>query len=548
MSVLLDTHGQLAGPKDPRPAEPSSLAPIRAEDLAEVGVSSEATSIVRFARDLAEHHPHSPTARVRLAQALAAAGQMSAAASVASDALERAQQEGDRSAVSAAYAIISAFEPGGEQFRRLKMDGLSAIAIASLAARDGDFDEAWRAIAPEESSSGDALRGWIALKRSNFQAAVGYLRRSLRAGNASPSVLTNLGYAHAALGSHSKALKATHEALVLAPGRRRTAFNLINFNSLFGQEDSASDVLDGLSEKYPNDLDVVFARARRELGMHQADRAVRTLRRAQMTLSEYTTGGQRFELRANIAYTAWLAGNVSLATAQTEVSAQIAEGHQSALRVGSMLPPLFRRVSDLPHLVETRALFAENAAMPRLDVHMAALSGEFDAAARSAENWAREAIFDPDAATAATYLISCSLGDHERAAKIGLRALEIMPSVHLVRNNTVYSLAMSGEISTAREVAEGLPMQTPHELATHALVMLATSRIDAALSKYQEAYKLARRVGDEHLARLVLANQAIGFKHFAPHIPIDRVPLPDDDDLATLLTRRLAQIEGVVVS
>jgi tetratricopeptide (TPR) repeat protein len=541
MSVTLETRQQLAAPRLLR-SLPPFLGPASEDTALPFDRPELPPSFVTTARALVDRNPGSATALARLAQAEQAAGNGDEAIAAARAALAQARRQPDQAATLAAIIVLEGTDharDAEDELDRLTVDGPLGVVHARLAADRGAYEEALRRLGSHDSSDAWALRGWINLKQREFRAAIACFRRTMRIAGPSPSVLTNVGLAHAALGERKRAIAETRQALFLVPSQtNRVGFNLASYYLAGGEFEGALAIVRSLQEQRPRDIQPLFAEARIHLSMGRTEQAQRPLRRARTALWAYLTDVERAELEANLAFLEWHLDGLSTRAAAAKVIRELQRIDYRSLRIAGMLPVLLPHFSDVGLFNTLLAQLRK--AHPRepldaLEVHRAVLERRFDDAADHAARWARQSVFDAEPAITATLLLCDVACDFESAIEIGRLALRRTPAATVLQNNLAYALALAGRPDDARR---HMPVgDTPHEIATRALIALRAGNVEAARRGYTAAFSAAKASRDPVLPALVALHTHMAFEDFAPvadrpHAVVEGVTMPDawEDD------------------
>jgi tetratricopeptide (TPR) repeat protein len=487
-----------AGPPDERIAK----ADLPVVDLVPDTLEEAEPSFLVQARELAASSGDSPMARSRLAQAAMAVGKRDEATKLALESLKLSEKNPDSPATFAAARILMAnelFEEAEQALRTLAPSGPLTVLYATLAAQRDDLDTAFSRLNDESSIDAWDLRGWIALRNRHFDQAVRFYRRAMRKGDPSPVLLTNLGLAHAALGSPDKAIAETRQALARGPiQRQRVAFNLIAFLFSTGNFEDGFRELRRLQTDYPTDIEPVFAEAHWALAVGDAERAERRLRHARTSLWAYATEIQQAELLANLTYLRRYQGAISSAQAANEVVAQMCKIGWKSTRLVSMIPILLDRYSDFRRFAEVRGEVSRaNPGMTfhALDFHAAVLGDRLKEASKVALAWERDALFAPEAASSALFTLTQIEDRFEDAIKLGQAALKRMPAATVVANNLAYSLALVGKPEQAKRLLPPEEDGSLYHLATGGLIAAARGDLAEALRLYDQAEEVAKRDG-----------------------------------------------------
>jgi tetratricopeptide (TPR) repeat protein len=488
------------------------------------------------ARQLTERNRNSPAAWARLAQAELIAGNHDAAVGAALTSLEIMDPIDGGAALADAIVLVSCNknEDAERALARLEAKGdthaLQPLRTfrATLAAQRGDFDHALKLMSGVDTSEGWSLLGWIKLEQHDYANAIKFYRRALREGRADPEVLTNIGYAHAALGQRDRAIRDTQYALSLRPANQsRVGLNLAAYYGAEGAYDNALKVLHALQEDAPRELDLWFAQADVYLSMGEPKKAERTLRRIRTGLWAHLSVPQQAELTANMAFLGWMLEKRSKKEAAIEILRELERVEYSTPRLAEMLPPLLDRFSDAKTLrkVLVSTLRANPGKKLRfLDVNLAVLERRFNEAIELSVAWVKDEPLNSTPAVAATYLLADVAGDLEAASEIGLQALRRMPAAKMLANNVAYALALAGRAEEARRwVPED---HSPQSAATAGLVAMRLGDRKQAVKCYRRALSRAAKTNDPDLVALVALNAKMAVHCFGGDLTEDDLGVP----------------------
>jgi Flp pilus assembly protein TadD len=579
MSLTETEKNQLAGPRrlEELPPPPFGFADLEGNaqdepaqalpvvDIVPDSLEIPEPSFLVSAKLLASSFNESAMARSRLAQAEIAAGNKDEAARHAIEALELPDADTDASATFAAVrtlAATGAYTQAEEMLDKLAKPGPLALLHATLAARRGDLDAAFERLGDDESPDAWELRGWISLQQSHFDQAIRFYRKAMRATDPGPTLLANLGLAHASLGAPEKAITETRQALARGPlQHRRVALNLIAYLFSIGASDEGFRELRKLQEEYPKDIELVFAEAHWALAVGESDRAGRRLRYARSSLWDFATELQKAELLANRAYLDYYTSKISTKEAADQVIAQMQKTEWKSTRLVSMIPILLNQYSDADRLAKVREEVSNAHPTQKfrvLDLHLAVLRDDIDEALRQALKWTKEALFSPEASSWAIFLLTQVEDRFEEASRIGRCALRRMPAAVVVANNTAYSLALAGRADEAKVLLRREEDGEMLHLATQGLIQAVRGNIDEANRLYDRAEEEATsRNGVASASVLVnLHRRLIGV--VAPETDPSRIAKPvelpaDWDDhppyvlCLRMLKRQNAPLQGITV-
>lgn len=488
------------------------------------------------ARRLTERNPTSAAAWARLAQAELGADNLQSAAGAASSALEKMNPVDGAAALAAAIVLVACgrTEEAERALRDLEANGHAQsfgglrTFRATLAAQRGDCDQALRLVSGLDTPESWSLQGWINLQQRDYANAIRSYRRALKEGRADPEILTNIGYAHAALGQRDRAIRDTQYALSLRPANQsRVGLNLVAYYCADGRFDDAIKVLRTLQEQSPHDLDLWFAEAGVKVSMGIPREAHRTLRRIRTSLWAHLSEMQQAELTSNLAFVGWLIGKHSKKDAASEVLRELRRVDYSAPRLTEMLPPLLDRFSDAKTLREVLVSTMQanpGVRLPFLDVNLAVLERRFDDATTLSVEWVDDEPLNPAPALAATFLLVDVACDPYAASELGLKALRRIPAANALANNVAYALALANRAEEAKSIVP--EDQTPQCTATRGLIALCLGDREEALVQYRHALSLAAEANDPDLVALVALNVMIGLQRFGGDLSAEEVALP----------------------
>lgn len=575
LTLLIDEKDQLAAPNRLETVVPPLFefalvgdVPPPVVNLVPDSLEEELEpSFLRQARALIELDGDSSMAHARLAQAAVIADEHDVAVEAARKALAlaRAHEPPDESAIFSATRTLMAcgqMEDAERSLLDLDPSGPALVLSATLAARRGDLDAAFRRLGDDESVDSWDLRGWIALSERHFDQAIRFYRKATRGGGPSPVVLANQGLAHAALGAQERAISETRQALALRPAeKRRIVLNLVAYLVANGYVDEAMGELRHLQDDFPGDIELAFAEAHWRLAVGDAERAAKRLRNARDTLPAETTDTQRAELTANLAYLRWYCGEQSREDAANEVLRRLRSIDWASSRLAAMLPVLLCRYSELDRLAEAgKRLAAANrdCRFHSIEVQRAILEDRTTEATRLAVDWANDEIFAPEAAMTATFMLIDVEDEFDQAAKLGIEALRRMPAAYYLTNNVAYALVLSGQVDRAHYLLQRNGRDSLYHLATNGLIAAWRGEVDAGLRMYDEAEEWAERDRLPEAATFVAINRRLveTVPYDTSGYDIDKpIVLPEgwDDNpyfvwRLRMLRRRGASLENISVS
>ncbi len=542
MTVVMDSREQqLAAPKRTEFLPPHLM--VRRKPvlrLAQQPIEQEPERndfYLRQSRQLTERNPNSPAAWARLAQAELISGDRDAAIGSALTALKKMDDADGGPALAAAIVLVACERAEQAEAALQRLEGVQGIRSlaplrtfrAALAAQRRDYEQALRLVTGIESPESWSLQGWIKLEQHDYPAAINFYRRALYKGRADPEVLTNIGYAHAALGQRERAIRDTRYALSLRPANRsRVGLNLVAYYAAEGAIEDAMKVLRSLQEEAPRDLDLWFVQAHLHLSHGNAEDADRTLRRIRTSLWAHLSISQQAELTANVAFVRWRLGKRSKREAAEEILQELNRVEFSTPRLAEMLPPLLDRFSDaktLREVVVSTSQANPDYPLPYLDVHLAVLEHRFDDATAKSVAWAKVEPMNSTAALAATYLLGDVAGDAKAASELGLSSLRKMPAADALANNVAYALAFADR---AQEAESLVPEDgSPQCAATSGLVALRLGKNQHAIKSYRAAFERARKNPDSDLEALVALHAKMALHLFGADLTEDELGIPD---------------------
>jgi tetratricopeptide (TPR) repeat protein len=543
MTVVLPDDQRLAAPNDWDFLSPPTFGglhdPFLEPPTAPDDEKEQDDLHLRQARDLAERHTGSASAWARLAQAELIAGEREAAIGAAQASLKQMERP-DRGAALAASIVLAACdrpELAEAALRRLDdtlgrtqapLDDPLLVFRAGLAATHKDYATALGLLADAHSAEASGLRGWIFLAKHDYPAAIHAYREALRKGWVDPLVLTNIGYAHAALGNREKAIRDTAYALSLNPPQRtRVGLNLVGYYVSGGELDRALALLRSLQKEEPHEVDLWFAEAHLRLSAARPQEALRVLRRVRTSRWAHLSTTQQAELAANLAFLRWHLGKMSVGEAAREISHELERSEFASVRVAEMLPALMNRFSNAKVLkgILAKTHQATDAPLYYLEMHAAILERRFEEAVEISLTWVRCEPLNSSAATTATYLLTDIADDVAKAIEIGLPAVRKMPAVMPLANNVAYALALAGRPQEARRLVPHNP--TAQATATRALIELRLGETDTALALYREAFERASKSGDPDLSALVALHARRALRCFGEGANEEDLGLPE---------------------
>lgn len=508
MALLDRRANRLAAPTETMTARPEAIR--RSPTLtAEVGEeASGVTAVLDQAEHLVTQHPTSAAAFARLAHAALAVGNEGRARRAARQVLAIDSATEDPPSLVAAAQVLTVTgdsEIAEQALARLGGRWFSHL-YAQFAVERGDLETALGRLGEVADPVGESLRGWLYLQSGRFEEAIRTFRRVVALGFVSPELYVNLGYAYGAVGSLSKAVRATQSAVGLAPANRTASFNLAAFRAATEDEHGAVAALRKLAAYYPETLSVAFAIAETYSQFRHYDAAERELRRASTSQAGWAADPiERLELKANIAALQGLQGKLAPIAVRTTIFECLEGTGYQSLSLGRMLAPMFGRVSDRESLAgiyeKLSRLHPAEELLP-LAARTAFLGLELEKATELAEAWMASDPFDVEAASMVTYLLIEVKGDAEAAARIGRTMLRRYPHAWLLANNTAYALVLLDQCKEAQKLLAGFE-ENSIAIATKALAEVRSGNIEQGLELYKTAATAAQEAGYLDMADLI---------------------------------------------
>lgn len=518
-------------------------------------------SFILAARAFDAVHRHSAAAAVRLAQAEQAVGRTEAAVAAALRALDLSRNEPSAATTLAAVQVLihsDQAEAAERALARVADGHLHALLQARLLIQRGDLKGALETVGELDTIEALTMRGWLALELRVFSEAVHLFREALRLGGLNPTVLVNLGYAHAALGARRKAIRETKEAQALAPANLMIGLNIVGYHLADGDFDVALRQVRRLREHAPEEIRLAFAEADVHLMAGDVTRAEATLRRARTSALWVSADRfERAELAANLAFLEWRLGRRAREDAKRVVLDELERTDYEALPITALLTALMRTTDEANELSTVCERLAEKHPRDKLyplRTQLAFLRLDFDEAVQVAVEWAEEEILNPHAAGVAVYLLADIAGDTEAAVSLGRTALGSAGHTEELVNNVAYALALAGELDEADRL---LPSDTADSIfmtATRALVDILRGRTERGISGYERAHALAADGKDPELPQLVRANKMLALYRASCRGQLDlgdvQLELPSDWQSRphVALIRHVAEREGLDLS
>lgn len=561
--ALLDDLAKpaLAGPTDTTTSQPAPLRlvqpliPATDEDDSrsqEPGWREAVLSALIVAREEADRHSQSATMAARHAQAAWNAGEVDEARRAASKALALDVEKGDMAAAVVATQILVALgdlSAAEEALRSIALAGQASTLFARLAAARGEFRTALARLNGAEDYVTLSLRGWLHLQLGDFEDAIRWFRRAMRSALPTPDLLTNLGYAYGAVGSLTKAIRATTAATQLAPADRTAGFNLVAFHLAAGACDRAIRELSRLRQFHPNDLDIDFAVAEALMRSDKLEAAARELRRAKSEKRAWAASSvMRAELRSNLAFVDFRLGLHSRENAIRILQKELEATNYVSLGIIHLLAALFvhrRQASEVVALYDAALKLHREDELYDVSTRVAILRGDAALATDTAKRWVEKQPFSSVAATVATYLLTVQQS-YDEAVRIGIPALRRYPRDIMLANNVAYALAMLKRPEQARRIIIPTP-GSPAVTATMALIHLASGATERGMAGYETAEQLAFKEGDATLAVLIRLHSVLALAWFGHRskLPEIEIPVGVEDDPRFLFLANAFSLLGI---
>lgn len=523
-------------------------------------------TIVEQAEDLVANNPHSAMAWARLAQACHNAGDEERAIESARRVLS--VSDTDASAAYVAAMVLAAtgqVDEAEQALTDLDPTDSRQLLAAALAAQRGDFEVGLERLEALAGPAAANLRGWLYLQLDLPNKAIAQFRVVLAEGAPSPDVLMNMAYAHAALGSLNKAVRAASQGVALAPANSAVSFALVRHLLNAGQVDASEAELNRLSTVLGgDDPDIVLLRGTVALRRGNEMQALRTLRSGRNVKRGRNNQRAIAELNANIAFFEWRTGQRSRPQLLTLIRRELERAAGESVGLVSMLSDVLSRTTGADEVEDEISRAAEyhnrEELLPAI-TRLAHMRADFELELATAKEWSKADPINPLATAALIHLVGQLNGLYSHSADMGLKALRRTPNSFALRNNTAYSLAMAGRGQEALDVISVLkPDSITASLvltATEGLAHLALGQIEVGCEKYREAAKSASEVPDAteatRLAALVGMNLLIAAKQLdvADDVAACGGPpgfqLPNDwlTDPQFLLLQRVASRHGL---
>jgi tetratricopeptide (TPR) repeat protein len=468
-------------------------------------VEDERAGLVSQAAALVAKVPQSAVAWARYTQTLISVGAIDDAISAATRTLETAAElhllNDDPTVNTARFiaarvlAITGNILDAESALAELPHDGPWAVFYAALADGRGEYRQALARLGDGHSPSVRAFRGYLQLKLNEPQSALRELRAAWRGGDSSPSLLLNLAYGYALVGSLSKAVDAAQQAVVLIPSSRHASFNLVSYLRNAGRfEDALAELRRLRAIRGESDPHVAAAIADTYLASGNIRQARRELRRAQHHNVFGAQSKEQAELAANAAILEWRLGERDRESVLEVIRTELRNvGPDLALAL--MLADVSYQTSVASEIENLYCKLQERLPeheLTALKLRLLLLKGDLEDAARVAKSHLATNQLNAVAARVTVFLYGQVIGDHEAASNIGLEALKRMPKDRLLINNVAFSLTLAGRARQADSLLAGERLDDGHLLATRGLVDLGLGMITEGLARYDQAAEFVR--------------------------------------------------------
>jgi tetratricopeptide (TPR) repeat protein len=468
-------------------------------------IEDEQAGLVSQAAALVAKVPLSAIAWARYTQTLISVGAVDDSISAATRTLEVAAElhmSNDDPAVNTArfiaarvLAITGNILDAENALAKLPHNGPWAVFYAALADGRGEYRQALARLGDGRSPSVRAFRGYLQLKLNDPQSALRQLRAAWREGDNSPSLLLNLAYGYALVGSLSKAVDSARQAVILLPSSRHASFNLANYLRNAGRfEDALAELRRLRSIRGESDPHVAAAIADIYLASGDIRQARRELRRAQHHNAFGAQSKEQAELAANAAILEWRLGERDRESVLEVIRTELRNvGPDLALAL--MLADVSYQTSVVGEIenlyCKLQERFPEHE-LSALKLRLLLLKGDLDAAARVAMSHLAANQLNPVAASVAVFLYGQVIGDYETASNTGIEALRRMPKDRMLVNNVAFSLTLAGRARQADDLLAGERFDDGHLLATRGLVDLGLGMVTKGLARYDQAAEFVR--------------------------------------------------------
>jgi tetratricopeptide (TPR) repeat protein len=469
----------------------------------------EAEYQVQHAEQLAERFPASMMAHARLAQALMVSRDferaMDAARRVLSLAVESVPNEYDEPAVLMAIAVfVSAGSPQEAEDLVSRLDRVFnesvtlRCAMASLAAESGDFELAFLRLQGIDDPQADLLRGYILLELGQFQQALHALRMARLVIEDSPALLGNMAFAFAGVGSIRKAVATARSAWFLRSKSADATVDYTQYLLAAGMYDEALRITRSLSSHSVLGIEdrIAITRAYAHRALGNTSKAIRELKATLASVSSAIDTVRRAEIAGTIAYLQRYSGGLTADDFRKALHSALSECGNRSIMLARMLADASESTDAygfIAKLYEQLRQEHDESELAALRVSMYRLSGDFDAQQRAYEHWCRVEPLNPQPFYGLVFMLGSVIGNHEKAAKLGVRAVARFPSVSFLRNNVAYEMALSGNVAAGERLLAGVALDDPYATATRGLLAIMKNDERRGTDLYHQAVKYAYR-------------------------------------------------------
>lgn len=485
--------------------------------------------LIAQARSLVEVAPDSPMASARLAATLLGSGNPKEAVAAARSALEMSATAGTDSPPDMPAVVTAARVLGDQELHDEIEDFLARLRIgsrptlvgsclwASVAASQQKFELALVRLQGLEEPEVRALRGYLLLEVGQFQQALRELRAARHVLEDTRSLLGNIAYAYAALGSLRKAVKTARQAWLLAPESLRAALDLAFYLTASGLAQEAFAHLTAWQKTHGRRQDaqaLLVPKVNALLALGDIAAARRELQAARTSRTVSADPIARAEIVGNLEYIRWQMGEISRATLLERIRKALVSCGNRSIGLATMLADVVRSTSahaEVARLYEDLLpRHGERNLLP-LRTRVCALACDFEGQLRAADQWHRAWPLDAEPQTMIVFLRGTLFGDHKSAAKMGEQAVRRFPTSSMLRNNAAYEMVLAGEYAKAHRMLRQAPKDDPYIIATRGLLRIVTGDVDGGIDDYRSA--ISRGVQ--------LASDPDGADEFRCHVAVE---------------------------
>lgn len=482
-------------------------------------------------RALVEMHPHSMTARARLADAEFSAGNRDEAILEAVEVLDVAASRnasgGPPVDLPAAYLAAQILARVGKyQIIASKLSGLDSIPFlahlrATALAETGNFDEALSVLedlSVSDNADVESLKGYIFLSLNRHAEALRHLRRAQRMLLYDADVTRNMSLAFWGLGSTAKAVRSARAASRMAPGRRDLSVHLLHLLIEVKAFEDADAELRSLSERrLVQDAEVTLIRAKVTGALGNKRRALALLKQAR-TLAANEPGRETLhnEIEGNLTLVEYHEGSVDRAEALMKIRAAIRRSPTSVYLI-SLLAALIDRTSAAAEVrshFESLPTDSDEEAILGLKCRLFYLEQRFEEAAREAAEASRKYEHNEYLLRGAVIWYGLLTQDWSAAATWALKAVKVADEPRASINSAAYALALAGRGEQGLGLIKSIAIDEDYVLiATRGLCYLSMGNLTEGLRSYRDAAKIADKDRRSKYARsLMTIHQAMGVR------------------------------------